>query len=638
MIDYKHGNLFYKDGTEKQLHIVSDDKTINITNKELHFEQFELTESLCSQSQLRFGSCESSMIKFKISNVYLPMAGKWINVSMVLNGIKDDPFLFGRYKVLSDVPTADKKYRNVTAYDFMYDIINAEVSSWYSGLKFPMTLKAFRDSFFKYMGIEQEPVSLVNDSMSVEETIKPSELSGSEVIRAICEINGCFGHINRSGKFEYIILKEIISGLYPRNDLFPADDIFPAESTTMKINKSHYKKIRYEDYICKNVERLQIRQEENDVGAVYPDGDMKPEENDYIVEDNFLVYGKGAGELKEIAKRLYEVIKAVHYRPFDATVVGNPCFEVGEPIRFHTNIEIIESYILQRTIKGIQVLNDSLSAEGNERCDKRANSVQKSIIQLRGKTNTLFRNIEETRIEIKDVEQGLTSKITQTATEIRSELKNARDGLESKISQTATEIRSEVTNAASGLQSQITQNANNITQKVSKNDIVSEINQSAEAIKIKAQKIDLQGLVTANEFLSKYATIETLNVTKLNMENLIAQKASVDSLNAVSARLNTVESNYISAGTVKANYMEVANWTSAGYIKAERIAANSIDVSKLSAGFIDGVWTDWARIPVVTNINWSTVSLMGADGKVKNVGVISGTTTATLNLLAGTSR
>ena len=100
----------------------------------------------------------------------------------------------------------------------------------------------------------------------------------------------------------------------------------------------------------------------------------------------------------------------------------------------------------------------------------------------------------------------------------------------------------------------------------------------------------------------KYATIDTLNVTKLELNNLIANKATIDSLdavsgrvgsleadhvttsdlNAVSARLGTVEANYISASTVRADYMEVANWTSAGEIKADKISAATI-VNKLSS-------------------------------------------------------
>ena len=64
MVDYKYAELYQKDSVDKQLNIVFDGG--EITNSDIHSEEFELTESLCSDSQLRFGSCEASMIKFRI--------------------------------------------------------------------------------------------------------------------------------------------------------------------------------------------------------------------------------------------------------------------------------------------------------------------------------------------------------------------------------------------------------------------------------------------------------------------------------------------------------------------------------------------------------------------------------------------
>lgn len=199
MIEYKHEDLF-RDGTDKQLSIVSADGKVNITNSEIHYEQFELKESLCSQSELTFGVCEASQIKFKISNVFTSMVGMQLAVTTALEGHTGAPFSFGKYKVVSDKPTADRRYRNITAYDAMYDILNAEVSRWYNSLAFPMKLRQFRNSFCAYVGVEQEEITLVNDDMAIEKTIDPEELPGKTVIEAICEINGCFGHIGRNGK------------------------------------------------------------------------------------------------------------------------------------------------------------------------------------------------------------------------------------------------------------------------------------------------------------------------------------------------------------------------------------------------------------------------------------------------------
>ena len=109
--------------------------------------------------------------------------------------------------------------------------------------------------------------SSVKSSLSVQ-------LSGAAVIQAICEINGCFGHIGRDGKFHYIYLEQDIQGLYPSNELFPdhAPDylfqskthhLYPQNPKSTNIGKSFYITANYEGYHVKGIDKLQIRKEEN---------------------------------------------------------------------------------------------------------------------------------------------------------------------------------------------------------------------------------------------------------------------------------------------------------------------------------------------------------------------------------------
>lgn len=90
-----------------------------------------------------------------------------------------------------------------------------------------------------------------------------------------------------------------------------------------------YKKCQYEDYVVRQINKLRIRREENDIGATYPDTAPSDKDNVYVIEDNFLVYGKSAAHLQTIAQNLYSKITGIVYRPFNADCVGNPCFEVG---------------------------------------------------------------------------------------------------------------------------------------------------------------------------------------------------------------------------------------------------------------------------------------------------------------------
>lgn len=515
MVNYQYAELFKKDSIDKQLTIETDDKTTKITNVELHQEQFELTESICSESELTIGSCEAAVLKFTVSNIFLPMKDKMITVKTVIDNNTANPFQIGRYKVYSDTPTADRTKRDIVAYDRLYDVINADVAEWYNALlpekDSTTTMKAFRDSFFGYFGIEQADAQLVNDDMKVEKTVEPEELSGATVLNCICEINGCFGHIGRDSKFHYIYLEQEIQGLYPRNNLYPADDLYPREPKSTRISKSLYISAQYEDFLVKTIDKLQIRKEEDDIGVIVGSGT-----NAYVIQDNFLVYGKGSEELTGIANNIYGKIRGIIYRPFSADCKGNPCIEVGDAVRLPTRYEIIESYVLKRTLKGIQALRDEYEATGEEYRSTQVNSVHKSIIQLKGKTNVLTRTIEETNSKITDVESGLSSEIKQTATDIRAEVKNTADGLSSSIEQTASSIRSEVSDSVNNLSSSIQQNAESIATEVKRaneaeGNLSTKITQTAESI--------------TSEVSKNYETKENATNTKTELESSIKQTA-----------------------------------------------------------------------------------------------------------------
>jgi hypothetical protein len=112
---------------------------------------------------------------------------------------------------------------------------------------------------------------------------------------------------------------------------------------------------------------------------------------------------------------------------------------------------------------------------------------------------------------------NLDSRITQTASEITAEVTRANrvEGeLSGRITTTADAITAEVTraNAAEGaLSSRITVNANQIELRVEKNGVISAINQTAESIKISANKIELDGDTVASSLYGKEVDVGTLN-------------------------------------------------------------------------------------------------------------------------------
>jgi hypothetical protein len=433
MINSSLKEKYWDSATDKQMVISVVGTNQKIDNSMLEIGTFALEESLCSESELKFGACEANCVKFTARNTAGNIIGKTISIEETIDGDSENPMPYGVFKVASDVPTADRTKRQITAYDAMYDIINTDVKSWYAGLSFPMTLRQFRDSFFAHLGIAQVETSLVNDSMTVNKTIvatqtddssavtEESAISGKTVVTAICEINGCFGNINRNGKFEYVFLKAITSALYPAEDLFPSDNLFPSDANTESMT-GHYITFDYEDFQSKAITQLEIKTSEDNAGAI-----VGTAGNNYSITGNFLVSDKTGAELERIANNLLPIMAQAAYTPIKScTCVGNPCLTLGEPIRFNTTREIVETYILQRTLTGVQSKRDSISAQGTQTHSAKVNSIRDTIESVERRTGKLERNADHLQSTYEDLEEQTNTKFEQTAKSISAEVNRAQ--------------------------------------------------------------------------------------------------------------------------------------------------------------------------------------------------------------------
>ena len=433
MINSSLKEKYWDSSTDKQMVISVVGTNQKIDNSMLEIGTFSLEESLCSESELKFGACEANCVKFTARNTAGNIIGKTISIEETVDGDSENPMPYGVFKVASDVPTSDRTKRQITAYDAMYDIINTDVKSWYAGLSFPMTLKQFRNSFFAHLGIAQVETSLVNDSMTVNKTIVATQtddssavteepaISGKTVVTAICEINGCFGNINREGKFEYVFLKAITSALYPAEDLFPSDNLFPSDANTESMT-GHYIAFDYEDFQSKEITQLEIKTSEDNAGAI-----VGTAGNNYSITGNFLVSDKTGAELEQIANNLLPIMAQAAYTPIKScTCVGNPCLTLGEPIRFNTTREIVETYLLQRTLTGVQSKRDSISAQGTQTHSAKVNSIRDTIESVERRTGKLERNADHLQSTYEDLEEQTNTKFEQTAKSISAEVNRAQ--------------------------------------------------------------------------------------------------------------------------------------------------------------------------------------------------------------------
>lgn len=475
-----------------------------IENNRIVSESLSIKEALSSGEDMIFGSCEGTQMEITVADVVEDITEKEFALTVEIGGYE---MALGLYTVKSFVRQSDRRKRKITAYDRM-SWFNVDVSGWYNELAFPMTIKRFRDSLCEYIGIEQASANLIFDLLQINKTIEPEQLLGLDVLKAICEINGCFAHVDKTGQLSYIQLQQ--TGLYPSESLFPEDNLFPTEyggdGRPVEFIETYKQPMVYEDYFVEGISGLTIRQEAGDVGASVGDGN-----NPYVIEGNFLVYGKNSVELLNIAQTLLPHISGKIYRP--ATVDCNcmPWLELGDAIRILTKDDIIETFVMKRSISGCQNMRDKIESTGSKKHEETF-SIQKQIIQLEGKAAVIIKNVDEVSARVTDLKNYTESQFKITADAITAEVTRAKEA-EGKLSVRADEITASVTNLKNETEAQFKVTSEQIALKVSKGDVSSQISIESGGVNITGNRLTWNA---TNSSMSSDGTLTCNNIVATN--------------------------------------------------------------------------------------------------------------------------
>lgn len=420
MISYTLQDLFDDDSTMYDLNIDLTDGTI-YNNQNIMSEEFTLIESACSQETISFGQCESSSVKFKLLDISKSLKDQYITIKLILNGDTQNPFILGTYKVFDDTVSDDKEYREVTAYDELYYISQLNVIDWYNSLwanTENISLKKFRDSFFEFIKSKQfncnvETAQLPNDNMLLKKGVDGDSLTGGTVIKSICEINGCFGHIKRNGNFSYLTLKSDVAKEY---DYTQYTEYYP------------------KDYYTDLISRVQIKYSDDSAYAEYGTGD-----NVYSITGNFLLFGLEESQLKTVAKNIYDTISGITYCPVETfnLINADPCVEVGDYIKVTTTAGSFNTYVLSRTISGIQGMFDSFVAKGTKEIGNRTTTLSEQLKMINGRTRTIKNTVDELSIEFTELKTDISTNYSTTE-QVKTLISTSAEGITTEVSKTYT--------------------------------------------------------------------------------------------------------------------------------------------------------------------------------------------------------
>lgn len=373
--DSTYEDLFSFDDTlDNQLIIFTSNGDV-IDNERIVTEAFTIHEGLSSDS-LEFGSCMASRLNMRIisdeslegqtievfirigDGTNIPLLDQ--NNNTILDEDNDalvdggDAFKIGTFIVTSDKPTSETAHHDIEAYDALYTILNKDLTSWYRNqfLAGSITIKKLRDNLFAEFGIKQVPIVLANDNLKVKR-YSLSKITGADIIKSICQINGTFGHINREGEFKYIILDK-------------------AKTPVKEYDRYIQNSLSYETWVTEPITAVEmINSNDNKKYIAGSEG------NTYSFS-NLITDCLTEADLQSASDRLLTVISGISYRPFSARSYGDYCIEVGDCIK----VKDITSYVLERDISGIQALRDNIESGGYKKYEPASNGIYSQIQQI----------------------------------------------------------------------------------------------------------------------------------------------------------------------------------------------------------------------------------------------------------------
>lgn len=373
----------WQSSSQKNLTLAFSDGT-TLDNSGICSESMELEQTVVDDANVLFGNVYSSSFRVRVfdeGKSYLGLSLRpYINI-VSENGyarltnksgsyltdksgniltVKSDTYTkkLGRYKVVSDKLSGDCIYRDLTCYDELYDVLQADYSSWHNSLTYPITLKYYRDLFFEHIGIKQIDVTLANDTIQVQKNAVKS-ISGSEIISSILMINACWGYIDINGRFKYVIPHSTADVTITDNSYVQGTCVFEEFVT------EEFKQVT----IIRNTESG----EEETVNVGTGGGNV------LTITDNMLLSGQTTSALQTIGNAILTQLEGFSYRP---TVVTFPPYiglELGDVFSIFTNGRSTSFPVFSRRLTGINALRDSYVSDGAELLHVNANSLENKV-------------------------------------------------------------------------------------------------------------------------------------------------------------------------------------------------------------------------------------------------------------------
>ena len=390
--------LINADDTQKKVILSFPNSDIeDITNSQIYSESMSLEESLIEQSDIQFGKCNSSIFKIRVTNIDSELEGLDLSASITFTNSSlglEESINIGEYVIKTAECTADRKWKDIVAYDYMTKF-DVDIAEWYNTIAFPtedtkVSCKTLISMLCEYIGVSYDTnYNFTFGDLEISKNILPTSLSGRDFLQQLLEFNCCFGHFNEEGVLLFI---EIGYG-----DEIAIIDV--------------YKTSDYEENKVLQPNGVSIKMEDDSIGV---QAGAESSDRTYVVIGNSCLFGFDADTLQTIATTMLEKLSQFYYTPNVTEIKGGLYLGLGSSYEVNHKFGTFQSYVLKRTIKGIQALYSTLESNAVEYATETSNIINEMSV-IKGKTAKIKRDIDSLTVEYQDFAEQTRTEFEQSA-------------------------------------------------------------------------------------------------------------------------------------------------------------------------------------------------------------------------------
>ena len=547
--------------------------------------------------------------------------------------------LCGTYWAVKPTRQTRNTYK-IYAYDVVSKLDGIQ-STWLRSIQdnFPMTLWSFAQLVAQRCSLTISNTVLPRNGDYQVQAFYADNLTGRKLLSWVAEASGTFLRATPDGKLEFSWYTPdshdtgIMAGDQGVRAIvrLSGDVLRTSQDEIYRIGISgrfyYQSSLTYEDYQTEKIDKVQIKQTDDDVGVIYPPDETGT--NALVISGNLLLTTSTAETLQPVAQSLYGLMADVTYTPCEIEIQDDGQTHAGDIVEVtDSRGNSFTAYIMEAVSSGGRL---KLTCTGNASRDGTAAVNEQSYTNLQGRVLEISANVDGLKITNRDL-QGSLASLELTVDGIETNVQKQIDDLTDYVDTETGQIKDEAVNEA--VQQAVQQVDQSLTFYPTKVEMNSAIEQSASQINLSVSQT-LRGYSTTSQ-MQQYVNGQTSGIlqdaqdytdselerypTTIEMNSAIQQSASNINL-SVDSKLTMYPTN-----SEMQNYVDdqTANLPTTSTVQ------NMIDIG------IDGI-----TLSATTNGNSSTIILRHDGAQISSANItftgfvtfsdLSGSGTSTIN-------